>query len=88
MKPLVILLAFSMPALAIDHYCGVENFYVDLDYLGPQYYVGKPWFEDVIIGSDTELYPVAPELGTDVFDRRCASDLTYVECLQLKILLD
>ena len=85
MKPLIIALLLAGSAAASDD-MGAEGFYTDLDYLGPAYFIGKPWFEEVMLKEKSLPETVKPEV--DVFGGRCGSDMAFVECLYLKILLD
>jgi hypothetical protein len=76
LKRVFILLVLSAPALATEYL--LEPDYYNREAL----YEGKTWYEDVILDY---RHPADPDVEVP---GRCGRDLSFVECLQLKILLE
>jgi hypothetical protein len=76
LKRAFLLMVLSAPALASEYL--LEPDYYNREAL----YEGKTWYEDVMLDY---AHPADPDV--ELLDR-CGRDLSFVECLQLKILLD
>jgi hypothetical protein len=76
LKRAFLLMVLSAPAPASEYL--LEPDYYNREAL----YEGKTWYEDVMLDY---RHPADPDVE---FLDRCGRDLSFVECLQLKILLD